>query len=143
MTAKEYLEQVKQMDLKIRQMQEKLDAMKEKATSIASNSQYGVKVKSGSNIDRTGQLAASIADLDSEIQRMKIEQALKKHEIIEKIQGLDDARHTSILYARYTELKLHKDIAKELDYSFRSIFHIHKNALDAFEEQYKGFLKGL
>ena len=55
-------------------------------------------------------------------------------QIIAEIAGIQNATYKTILFKRYVECKDLKDMAKEMDYSYDHICHLHGEALDHFRK---------
>ena len=58
----------------------------------------------------------------------------KRHTTIKLIYSLEDSRLTEILYKRYVEFKRFDRIAREMHYSIDRIWHLHGEALTAFQQ---------
>lgn len=74
-------------------------------------------------------------DLERKINNMIDRMTDLRHEIIEKIQQLNDERYVQILYKRYVEFKSFELIACELKYDYKWTCRLHGYALQEFEKE--------
>ena len=124
MTAKEYLNQIREKDAAINRMIRQKENLKGMLYTIGSPG-TGEKVqtsKSGSS--RYEELFAKISEKEDEINN-KIDDELP-----------DDV-HISVLYERYVELKSWNQISDDMNYNVRYLFHIHGAALNEFYQMYE------
>lgn len=130
--AKEYLKQVKLLDVKIRQRKIELAGLKEDATCTGAFDYSSEKVQTSAKADSMSKKVAKYVDLEKEIHE-DIERFTElKHKIIGQIHMLDEPKYVNVLFMKYIEYKDLKEIAKELDYSYGRTKHIHGFALEAF-----------
>lgn len=139
MNAKEYLNQLKLLDIRIKQKIEELESLKSTAASLSSVDYTKDPVQTS----RSGeapyvQTVNKMIDLSMEINREIDIFADKKHQIIGQIQGLLDADEVDLLYRRYIQYLTFEKIADKMNYSMRHIFTIHRSALHHFEDKYLG-----
>lgn len=138
MTAKEYLKQLKKLDVMINQKAKELEDLRLKATSVGSID-YS-KGRSQTNSFKGAsfvELIEHIADLEAEI-NIDIDKLVdRKHKIIKQIQALDDTNYMEILYKRYVEFKKLEEIAVEMNFTYQYTREIHGYALQEFETTYK------
>lgn len=140
MTAKEYLSQIQQIELRIQQQKETLEMLRCAATSTTARIDT-IKVQSSSNHDRIGEAVVKMADLENKIQEEIADAFYRKHEILNQIQGLNKSLYISILFKRYLQFVPFEDIAEELGYSYQYIVEMHGKALKAFEKKYQDILQ--
>lgn len=130
--AKEYLKQVKLLDVKIRQKKIELAGLKEDATCTGAFDYSAEKVQTSAKADSMSNKVAKYVDLEKEIHE-DIERFTElKHKVIGQIHMLDDITYMEILFKKYIEYKTLKDIAVEMKYSYGRTKHIHGFALEAF-----------
>ena len=125
MTAKEYLNQIREKDAAINRMIRQKENLKGMLYTIGSPG-TGEKVqtsKSGSS--RYEELFAKISEKEDEINNK-----------IDDLVGLK-IRHISVLYERYVELKSWNQISDDMNYNVRYLFHIHGAALNEFYQMYE------
>ena len=133
MTAKEYLSELKEIKVKIQQLQEERQMYIEMATSI-SIPMNPVKVQNNSIIDRVSKNTVKVADMDSEIDTQISHLFDRTAQIIKQIRELRDVIYIQILYKVYVQGKTLKESAVEMGRSYNYILAAHKEALQAFEE---------
>ena len=131
---KEYLRQLRRLELYIEQRQEELNRLRELIGSHAID--YGERVQTSPSADSIPNEVIRRAELEADISR-KIERFLQlKHKIINEIQSLDNAVYASILYKRYVEYKSLEEIAVEMNYSYIHIKRLHGYALLEFKKRF-------
>lgn len=142
MDAKEYLNQIKVYNIRIRQMQEELARLE----SIANSTTGGIspdKVQTSPDSARREKAIVRMADLKKKITAMIIEQEEKRIDIVNKIHELSDPRYIEILYLRYVKEIRVEDIADVMvkpdgsEYSVDHLNRLHGQALNAFREIYR------
>jgi len=133
MTAKQYLGQIRSLDIKIRQRKREIEDLKLSATCTGSISAQGEKVQTSASGDKLLNAVARYVDLEAETQSMIKDMQKRRHKIIAEIQELEDSRYIEILYKRYVEFKSFEYIAYEMHYNYTWICELHGKALKAFE----------
>ncbi len=133
MNNKQYLLQVKLLDEKIQANKEALDSLKAKLTNITSKLDE-VKVQSSNqaNFDET---LASMIDLESRLSRDMCKYINLKYKILNEINAMEDNTLSVILFKRYILGKSLNQIAKELNYSYDHLRHLHLKALREFKRR--------
>ena len=135
MTAKQYLSQLKKIDIQISQLMREKEFLEGQLvnTSIAPKE---IQVMSSLPSDPMADRVARIVDIDRELDQ-KVDRLIDlRTTIVEQIQTLEDALQVQVLYARYVELKKWDAITKELHYSYDHLNKVHRKALIAFAEQH-------
>lgn len=107
MNAKEYLQQVKMIDVQ-------LDQDKDRQSEAIQTD------KAKEQISR-------------EIEKL----TMSKNQVIHEIRQLHNADYNQILYKIYVENKTLKESAREMKRSYNYVLNVHKKALAAFEEAYE------
>lgn len=107
MKAKEYLQQVKMIDVQIDQDKERL-------------------------LEAT-QTDKSKEQISKEIEKL----IMIKNQVIHEIRELHNADYVQILYKIYVENKTLKESAREMQKSYNYVLNVHKKALAAFEEAHE------
>lgn len=107
MKAKEYLQQVKMIDVQI-------DQDKDRQSEATQTD------KSKEQISR-------------EIEKL----TMSKNQVIHEIRQLHNADYNQILYKIYVENKTLKESAREMKRSYNYVLNVHKKALAAFEKAHK------
>ena len=131
---KEYLRQLRRLEVCIEQRQEELNRLRELIGCNAID--YGERVQTSPSADSIPNEVIRRTELEADISR-KIERFLQlKHKIINEIQSLDNAVYVSILYKRYVEYKSLEEIAVEMNYSYIHIKRLHGYALLEFKKRF-------
>ncbi|MGN1031662.1 MAG: hypothetical protein ACI4PQ_08680 [Butyricicoccaceae bacterium] len=130
MTAKQYLSQLRKLDIQINQKQQELYELRCAAERVTPASGDGFGGVGGS--DRVGNIVARMGDLDDEINDDIDRLVDMRHLIINQIQQLEDARYIDILFKRYVEHKSLEQISVEMNYSYQPVRRMHGHALQAF-----------
>lgn len=129
---KEYLRQLRRLEVCIEQRQEELNRLRELIGCNAID--YGERVQTSPSADSIPNEVIRRAELEADISR-KIERFLQlKHKIINEIQSLDNAVYVKILYMRYVEYKSLDEIAEKMNYSYRQVLRLHGTALKEFRK---------
>lgn len=135
MRAKEYLQQLKRLDTVINQKKMELRDLRIMAQGLSSIDYSKDRVQTSSAGDaQFVKILNNIVDLDEEI-NFEINRFIeKKHEIINKIISMENAKYIEILYKRYVELKHLEAIAVEMNYTYQYTRELHGYALQEFEK---------
>lgn len=134
MTTKEYLSQIRLLNLKIDQkMEEKADLM---SRAMGNHSPVLTKDKVQSSIsgDKMSNTIDRYVDLEKEIDDLIDMYVDKRDTIINQIHQMNNHRYIRILYLRYVKYCTFEYIAVEMNYSIRGIYKLHGNALQAFQK---------
>lgn len=132
MTAKEYLNSIRNMTLKINQKKRELDDLRAQTPGMTGTAS-GERVQSSRSNDPVGIYAAKIADLEEKIEREKADMIEKRHVIINQIQEIENPVFVDILFRRYVLNQRFDQIADDMGYSVRHIIRMHGHALQMFE----------
>ena len=82
---------------------------------IGSNNVLGDGTPHGSGVsDKTGTLAAELADIKASYDEAMREAWAKRREIVEVINAVSDPVHASLLYAKYIQLKKWDEVAQTI-----------------------------
>ena len=132
MTAKEYLNQARTLDMLINAKQSELYKLKLMATSISSP-QISEKVQSGGE-NNVMKIIDKIVDMQNEI-NTEIDKLINlKMEIREKIELLPNDVERLILIKRYINNESWNEIISSINYTDRQVYNIHGNALKHFSK---------
>lgn len=133
MTTKEYLLQVTHLDKKIDANLEMLAIEKSKLTRVTSKlDENKVQSSGGVNFDET---LASVIDLETKITKEIDAYINLKAKISSEINAMRDNTLSLILFKRYVLNKTLSEIAKELNYSYDHVRHLHGQALMEFRRR--------
>ena len=132
MEAKEYLQQVRNADIKINDKMEELADLEVLATKLGSLSD-GDRVQASSSQDKMADIVCRIADLKSEIQT-EINSLLElKRQVREVIEKVSEPVLISVLHKRYLQYKSWEQIAVEMGFTYRWCTKLHGKALQEVE----------
>ena len=135
MTAREYLSQVADLNECIEQ---DLRRRHDKYSMMKGIDYSGDKVQSSPDGDQLTDRVCSIIELDQKIEKEIMQYLNAREKIIGQIRGLHDVRYNRVLYERYVECKSLKQIWIELKQGKRTVLRWLDEALEKFEELYKG-----
>lgn len=134
MTAKEYLQQIRIMDIKIKQRQQEYEELCKKRFCIGSFNYSSDRVQVSQDGSGYTKIINKIVDLQTEINK-EIDQFYDlKHRIIGEIQRLEKPEQIEILYRRYVIYQNFTQIAADMGYNYNWCCHIHGEALKSFTE---------
>lgn len=125
MSPKEYLQQIRLLDIKINHRRQELNSLKKLYLPAVKSD--GVQANKFS--DTTGSKVVRIESIENEINNDINELIKLRHKIIGEIHSLNNSLYIDILYKRYIEYKNLKQIADEMNYSFIHIRRCHGYAL--------------
>lgn len=134
MTAKQYLQQLRKIDVRIQQMmseKEFLEAQLTNTTMAPREIQVIASLPQDPMADRVIQLVNLEKELNSRIDKLIDLRA----EIVNLIQQLDSPIQMQVIYKRYVEFKKWDDIEKETNYSFQHLKRIHIRALRSLDQK--------
>lgn len=135
MKAKEYLEQLPLLDMKINLKIKELDGLRTKLIGVGSVDYSNDRVQTSPKSDaRFAEILHNIEYLEKEINDDIEKLVNKKHEIISQIQKLKQSKQIEILYKRYVEYKSLEVIAREMRYSYQHIRRLHISSLKEFQK---------
>jgi DNA-directed RNA polymerase specialized sigma subunit len=138
MTAKEYLSELKRLDICIDQKLKELDDLRTMSTGVQGIDYSTEKVKTSPSPDAPFvRIIDKMVSLNDEINAEIDRFAEEKHKIINEIQSLSNEKHIEILYARYVEFKSLELVAGELGYTYQYIILLHGYALKEFSKKFQ------
>ena len=130
MTAKDYLKDIRKLDLEIQTLQEQISLLRENAEGLRAM-ELSDMPKGGKGKDLSDYVA-EIADLQMVCVQHVSELIMKKQEAIERIMSIDGSEVRNVLLLRYIQCKEWDEIADKLQYNLRTIFRLHGEALKEF-----------
>ena len=131
-----YLRQIKQISISIRQKKVELAEIRETAQSISSADTSTEKV-SASRKSTDAIFVHSIMRMEVLEKKIKDEIANlseKKHEMVSRILCLENEVYSHILIMHYVQMRDFYDIAAETGYTYHYVINLHQKALTAFGE---------
>lgn len=111
MNAKEFLKQYEKAEERIRQLTQDIEDLVETIGSITGSDG---QPRGTDTSDKTGNLAAKLADLKTYKEALLAVAWSKREEVAEVIAKVDNADHSRLLYAKYIELKSWREVADDL-----------------------------
>lgn len=143
MTAKEYLQQVKVKDARIRNLQRDMAALRGLMFSLGNSSVEGERVQTSPDPDKFGTLYSKIDGKERQIVESIDDLVDFKLRVTEEIGQLKDDRYIDILYRKYVLCQSWKEIAAEKEYSIRYAQNLNGQALLEFAKTHADMLNGL
>lgn len=135
MTAKEYLSQLRLLDIKINQKIKEAEELKALAFNAGALSAEGEKVQTSlSGSSRQCDMIEKYVDLQTEIDSEIDKYVDLKHKIINEIHQLSDSRYVDILHKRYVDGEKFEKISVDMNYDYKWTCKLHGKALLAFKE---------
>lgn len=132
MTAKDYLKDIRKLDLEIQTLQEQISLLRKNAEGLRAM-ELSDMPKGGKGKDLSDYVA-EIADLQTVCVQHVSELIMKKQEAIERIMSIDGSELRNVLLLRYIKCLEWDEIADRLQYNLRTIFRLHGEALKEFGE---------
>lgn len=133
MTAKDYLKQIEQLDIKIRQKSEELACLRETAGGAAAIRYDKDNIQVSAQGDMLERAVIRLVELEDKILDDKLKLATLRDQIIDQIQSLNDKRYVEILYRRYVKYEKFEQIALAMNYDYDYIRVLHGESLGMFE----------
>ena len=132
MTAKEYLQEIRKMDLAIDQKQTEYDTMKKKRTYIGGMDYSSERVQTSPDGSGFTKISDRLLDMQRGINDDIDEWHDMRHERINQIQQLSKSEYVDILFRRYVRYQSLKDISDALKFDYNYTCNLHGNALKEF-----------
>lgn len=141
MNAKEYLQQLKKLDIMINQKISEKNELQRKAQSVRAVDYSKERVQTSHSDEASfAKQTDRIVDLEAEI-NAEIDAFIdQKHTVIGQIQQLNDVRHVDLLFKRYAQFKNFDCIAVEMNFTYQYIIELHRSALQNFQTTYENLL---
>ncbi len=135
MKPKEYLSQIKRLDVLIEQKIKERDELRKYDISGVAYGGERVQVSPSGHSPQES-IIEKLFTYEDEINVLINDFYAVKHKVIEQIQSLPRVEYVQLLYKRYVEYKRLEEIAVEMNYSFEWVRHIHGNALSEFGKMF-------
>ena len=133
MTAKEYMEQARYLDMQINSKIEQVRTLNELATKVTTV--YSDMPHSpNKNTGRMEETIAKIIDLEHEIDRDIDALVDLKQEIIHIVNSIESAEYRTILEMRYLQFKKWEQIALSMSTNLRWVYRMHGRALNEIQQ---------
>lgn len=138
MGAKQYLREIRVLEIRIQQKKEEIDRLKEEAACVPALEIKADLVQTspdGQGFTRLIDKAEALErELSQDIQTLQTE----RHKRAAEIQSLDDPEHVQLLFMFYVTSRPMRYIADYLGIGIRQAYNIHGRALQAFEKKFPG-----
>lgn len=134
MTAKEYLQQIRKIDLLIQNKLEQAQELRSKLEVKGINFESDGSTSATRNVTKMNDLIVSVVTLEEEINQQIDLLINKKREVMEMIDLLDNGDEIAVLYQRYFNYRKWEEIAVDMNYTYRGILKIHGRALQNLEK---------
>lgn len=136
MTTKEYLEQVGNKEIYVRNLQKKIERLRKVLDSAGAVQYDTTKVRATHTTDKINDVYAKMDEQQQLVDNLMIDLDEFKKKVSDEINQLDDERYKNILHQKYIEMKTWKEIAIDMSYNVRYLFRIHGAALNEFYKMY-------
>lgn len=134
MTAKDYLQQIRALDVKIKQKQEQYRRLKELASSPGGIRYDILSPQTARSADKLENSVIRYLELEQQIREEMLKLEMARQTAVNQIQSLSDVRYMDVLFKRYVEYKPFKTIAQEMICSVENVFVLHRKALKEFSK---------
>lgn len=132
MDAKDYLGQIRLLDVLIQNKQLEIEQLETLATRVTSVNE-GDRVQASGNQDKMADIVCKIVELRKEINADIDKLVDLKSEIIPIIDAVQDADMIDVLYKRYIQYKKWEEIALEMHYTYQWVCKLHGRALQKID----------
>ena len=132
MTAKEYLEQIRNYEKRISHIQEEIERLEAVATNTT-QTLTGMPHNPSPSQSRMADAVCKLIDKQEELRKEMVQLETLRTEVTAIIAQLSNPDERDVLYKRYIESKTWEDIAIEMYFSKRMIYYHHNAALKSFE----------
>lgn len=136
LSARQYLEQLQEIDININQELERLEEMKSGAGGVGAIDYSKDRVQT-SPVNALEKRVCSYVDFEERINSHIDQFVDAKEQIIAEIRGLHHKHYINILYKIYVQFKSIREAAGEMKVSYSYAVELHKKALARFSETYK------
>ena len=130
MDVKEYLNQIRVLQVKIKQRRAQAAELRDQTQSLLSHRLKSDRVQTSNPASPMEERVVKYLDIEREIAELIDQLTGARNRIISDIHCLDDERYIKVLYKRYVEGKKFTTISRELNYS-----HVHTERLCRQAEQ--------
>lgn len=134
MTAKEYLEYVRSLEVRLRMKEERIAQLQHDMCSLQALDYAKDKITGGSPIDVSDKIAR-LDELIRDTNREWDELIEMREQAKALIAKLESATQQEVLTKRYIQNKRWEQIAVELNITWRHTFRIHRAALKEFSQK--------
>lgn len=136
MTAKECLQQIKLMEIKIGEKKMRMQSIRETINTVRAVNYTDVKVKEAPR-EHVSDSVSRLENAEQELMESAAELEEKKIEIMKRIHRISRPEYVELLYLRYVEMMSWEAIAEKMCYSIQHLFKLHRKALTIFAKANK------
>lgn len=141
MRAKEFLQEIRRLEICCKQKREEIDLLKEQATCLRSVEIKHDRIQTtpdGQGFTRIIERAAEMErELTADLERLQE----VRHKLIDMIQDIDTAEYIDLLFLRYVMNKSMIYIADYLGHELSYTYNMHGWALSEFEKKHPEILE--
>lgn len=135
LVAKDYLSQIKRLDMMINQKVAELYELKNMSMLFSGN-QESERVKTSQDKDKLGNIVVKIIDKENEIDNLIDKYFDNKLIITRQIEMVEDNRYYNVLALRYINGWSYEKISVSMHYSVKQIKRLHEAALNEFQRMF-------
>ena len=135
MTAKQYLEQAYLLNQAICVKANNLNYLRELSRFVRGTDFSRVKVAGGGTHDGVCDVVAQIDSLERDLGAEVLQLLELRREIEGRIDRVANDTHRVLLLQRYINFRRWPEIAEDMHYSERNIYHLHGKALEDFRRE--------
>ena len=143
MTAKEYLQQVRIKNARIKNLQRDKEALRELMFSLGNSGGEGERVQTSKDPDKFGTMYGRIDEKERQITESIEELVDFKLKVSGEISQINNDRYIDVLYRKYVLLQPWKEIAAETGYNERYAQRLNGQALLEFQKVHADMLDRL
>ena len=137
-TAKEYLQQVKNIDYQLKNIEDEVRQLQSEIITVRSAWPDGQPHGTGTS-DPVGNTASKLADklgaLEQKHNDMMLKLWIKRAEIVRTLSEMPHAEYKRLLYLRYVKLQMWEQIAVDMHYTYQWVAgSLHSNALEELQQ---------
>lgn len=133
MTAKQYLNQLRSLEISISTRKAEAEKLRQERTYLQGASYDKDRVQSSPTHNAQFE---HLADIIADTERSITELAKKRHRIINQIEQLENPAYVEILQLRYLEYQRFESIACSMGYSYIHVIRLHGEALMDFTRRF-------
>ena len=138
MTAKEYLNQIRDTRQAITAEIERLQNMKEMALSLGTKELKADRVQTSVKNEGLEGSVGNYVDYERKILERVADYREFEDRIVDEIYAMNcDYKLKHVIYLRYVHLRRLEDIANQMGYTYDHVRHLHSQALEVFAKQYR------
>ena len=134
MTTKQYLNQIRMLDVKINHRIKQAEEIRKKAFMLSGIDTEKDRVQTSHTGNTSLFFIDKYVDMMLKVDALIDKYVDLKNTIISQIDSLEDERYCEILYYRYVEYMTFPKIAEKMTYTVDHVWRLHRYALQEFEK---------